>query len=222
MIKDCEDCEARVLLDPNTLSSDGTVSLGGTSVSNDASLLAYSVSDGGSDWRIWKVIDIETGEHLQDTIEWAKFSGATWENDDSGFYYQKYDEPKDELLKDINTSPKLMFHKLGTPQSEDKIVYENPDKPRWGWGISVVKESDIKFLSISNGTDERNRLYVQLKKGEEFTCDYGFGFDEDYKQFPCKCGAKNCCGYIVREESRWRINKKFAMSNKKKLINNSR
>jgi len=168
MIKDCEDCEARVLLDPNTLSSDGTVSLGGTSVSNDASLLAYSISDGGSDWRIWKVIDIETGEHLPDTIEWAKFSGATWENDDSGFYYQKYDEPKDELLKDINTSPKLMFHKLGTPQSEDKIVYENPDKPRWGWGISVVKESDIKFLSISNGTDERNRLYVQLKKGEEF------------------------------------------------------
>ncbi len=168
MIKDCEDCEARVLLDPNTLSSDGTVSLGGTSVSNDASLLAYSISDGGSDWRVWKVIDIETGEHLPDTIEWAKFSGATWENDDSGFYYQKYDEPKDELLKDINTSPKLMFHKLGTPQSEDKIIYENPEKPRWGWSISVVKESDIKFLSISNGTDERNRLYVQLKKGEEF------------------------------------------------------
>ena len=168
MIKDCGDCEARVLLDPNTLSSDGTVSLGGTSVSNDASLLAYSISDGGSDWRVWKVIDIETGEHLPDTIEWAKFSGATWENDDSGFYYQKYDEPKDELLKDINTSPKLMFHKLGTPQSEDKIIYENPDKPRWGWGISVVEESDIKFLSISNGTDERNRLYVQLKKGEEF------------------------------------------------------
>ena len=168
MIKDCEDCEARVLLDPNTLSPDGTVSLGGTSVSNDASLLAYSISDGGSDWRIWKVVDIQTGEHLPDKIEWAKFSGATWENDDSGFYYQKYDEPKDELLKDINTAPKLMFHKLGTSQSEDKIIYENPDKPRWGWGISVVKESDIKFLSISNGTDERNRLYVQLKKGEEF------------------------------------------------------
>ena len=61
-----------------------------------------------------------------------------------------------------------------------------------------------------------------IKKGEEFTCDYGFGFDQDYKQFPCKCSAKNCCGYIIREESRWRINKKFAMSNKKKLINNSR
>ena len=61
-----------------------------------------------------------------------------------------------------------------------------------------------------------------IKKGEEFTCDYGFGFDKDYKQFPCKCGAKNCCGYIVREESRWRINKKFSMNNKKKLIDNFR
>ena len=60
-----------------------------------------------------------------------------------------------------------------------------------------------------------------IKKGEEFTCDYGFGFDKDFKQFKCKCGAKNCCGYIVRAESRWRINKKFAMKNKKKLINNS-
>ena len=168
MIKDCNACEARVLLDPNILSSDGTVSLGGTNVSNDASLLAYSVSDGGSDWRTWKVIDIETGEHLTDTIEWAKFSGATWENDDSGFYYQKYDEPSNEALKDINTAPKLMFHKLGTSQSEDVVIYENPNKPRWGWGISVVDDSEIKFLSISNGTDERNRLYVQLSKNSSF------------------------------------------------------
>ena len=59
-----------------------------------------------------------------------------------------------------------------------------------------------------------------IKMGEEFTCDYGFSFDKDYKQFPCKCGTKNCCGYIVREESRWRISKRFAMSNKKNLINN--
>ena len=87
-----------------------------------------------------KVINIETGEHLPDTIEWAKFSGATWENDDSGFQYEKYNEPIDELLKDINTSPKLMFHKLGTSQSEDKIIYENPDKPRCGWGIRFFKE----------------------------------------------------------------------------------
>ena len=168
MIKDCDDCKPRVLLDPNKFSQDGTISLGGTSVSNDASLLAYAISDGGSDWRTWRVLNIETGEILTDTIQWAKFSNATWENDDSGFYYQKYDEPKNELLKDINTAPKLMFHKLGTAQSEDIVIYENLDKPRWGWGISVVNESDIKFLSISNGTDERNRLYVQLEKNGSF------------------------------------------------------
>ena len=168
MIKDCDKCDARVLLDPNSFSQDGTVSLGGTSVSNDATLLAYSISDGGSDWRTWKILNIDTGENLPDTIEWAKFSNATWENDDSGFYYQKYDEPSTELLKDINTAPKLMFHKLGTPQSDDIVIYENPDKPRWGWGISVVDDSDIKFLSISNGTDERNRIFVQLNKGESF------------------------------------------------------
>ena len=85
MIKDCETCEARVLIDPNTFSKDGTISLGGTSISNDASLLVYSISDGGSDWRTWRVMNIATGEVLKDELKWAKFSGASWENDDSGF-----------------------------------------------------------------------------------------------------------------------------------------
>lgn len=168
MVKDCDMCDSRVLIDPNSLSQDGTVSIGGTSVSNDTTLLAYSISDGGSDWRTWKILNIETGKNLPDTIEWAKFSNATWENDDSGFYYQKYDEPDSELLKDINTAPKLMFHKLGTLQSEDRVIYEDSKNPKWGWGISIVKDSDIKFLSISNGTDERNRIYVQLNKDEKF------------------------------------------------------
>ena len=168
MIKDCDECEERILIDPNTFSEDGTISLGGTSVNNNADHIAYSISDGGSDWRIWKVMNIETGEILSDEIKWAKFSGATWENDDSGFFYQKYDEPNEELLKDINESPKLMFHKLGTDQSEDQIFYENPDQPRWGWGIDVIQDTTIKVLSISEGTDERNRLYIQLKSGEKF------------------------------------------------------
>ena len=168
MIRECMDCEARVLLDPNKFSEDGTISLGGTSVSNNASLLAYSISDGGSDWRTWKVLNINTGEVFPDEINWAKFSSATWENDDSGFYYQKYEEPKDELLRDVNTSPKLMFHKLGTPQTEDQIVIESLDQPRWGWGISILEDTDVKFLTISNGTDERNRLYVQSEKNGAF------------------------------------------------------
>ena len=168
MIKDCEKCDERVLIDPNTFSNDGTISLGGTSINNSASLIAYSISDGGSDWRLWKVMNIETGEVLNDEIRWAKFSGASWENDDSGFFYQKYDEPNGELLKEINESPKLMFHKIGTNQSEDYVVYENPNQPRWGWGINVIKDTNIKILSISEGTDERNRLYIQLNTGDKF------------------------------------------------------
>jgi len=168
MIKDCDKCDERVLIDPNTFSNDGTISLGGTSVNNSANMIAFSISDGGSDWRVWKVLDIETGEVLEDEIKWAKFSGASWENDDSGFFYQKYDEPKGELLKEVNESPKLMFHKIGTDQSEDYVVYENPDQPRWGWGINVIEDTNIKILSISEGTDERNRLYIQLNTGEKF------------------------------------------------------
>ena len=168
MIKDCDNCDERVLIDPNTFSDDGTISLGGTSVNNLADMIAFSISDGGSDWRVWKVLDIETGEVLEDEIKWTKFSGASWENDDSGFFYQKYDEPQGELLKEVNESPKLMFHKIGTDQSEDYVVYENPDQPRWSWGINVIDDTNIKILSISEGTDERNRLYIQLNTGEKF------------------------------------------------------
>jgi len=168
MIKDCDSCDARVLIDPNQFSDDGTVSLGGTSISNNASLIAYSISDGGSDWRTWKIMNIETGEVLDDELNWAKFSGASWENDDSGFYYRKYDEPDGELLKELNESPKLMFHKIGTNQSEDKLIYENPQNPRWGFGITVIKDSDMKLLSISEGTDDRNKVYLKINENSDF------------------------------------------------------
>ena len=168
MIKDCDSCDVRVLIDPNQFSNDGTVSLGGTSISNDASHIAYSISDGGSDWRTWKIMNIETGEVLDDELNWAKFSGASWENDDSGFYYRKYDEPDGELLKELNESPKLMFHKIGTNQSEDKLIYENPQNPRWGFGITVIKDSDMKLLSISEGTDDRNKVYLKINENSDF------------------------------------------------------
>ena len=168
MVKECENCEERVLIDPNSFSKDGTFSLGGTSVNNNGDHIAFSISDGGSDWREWKIMNIESGEILSDEIKWSKFSGAVWENDDSGFYYQKYDQPSEEMLKDINEAPKLMFHKIGTDQSDDVVIFEKTDKPRWGWGITVVKDTNIRLLSISEGTDERNRLYVQTKPGGEF------------------------------------------------------
>ena len=168
MIQDCDQCEPRVLIDPNLFSEDGTFSLGGTSISNDATHIAYSISDGGSDWRTWKVMNIETGVVLEDELKWAKFSGASWENDDSGFYYRKYEEPDGELLKELNEAPKLMFHKIGTDQAEDQLIYENPENPRWGFGITVINNSEIKLLSISEGTDDRNRIYLKLDKNSKF------------------------------------------------------
>ena len=169
MMKSCiTDCAAEVLIDPNTFSEDGTFSLGGTSISPDGKLIAYAVSDGGSDWRTWYVMDIASRELLPDVIEWSKFSGAVWAKDNSGFYYQRYDTPEEELLVDINEQPKLMFHTLGTNQIDDTIIYENPAQPRWGWSISISENNAYKILSISDGTEEKNRVYIQTTDSNEF------------------------------------------------------
>ena len=167
MFRECGFCEAEVLLDPNTFSKDGTVSLSSASVSPDGKLLAYSTSDGGSDWRTWYVLDIDTKKKLSDVIQWSKFSYATWESDSSGFYYQKYDQPE-EALADINKEPKLYFHVIGEDQNADQIEYADSSKPDWSWDISVSKQGDFRLLSISEGTDEKNLLFIKKKSGEGF------------------------------------------------------
>ena len=166
-MKGCDDCEPEVLLDPNEFSKDGTISLGNVSVSPNGKKLAYSISDGGSDWRTWKVMDIETKEDQIDTIEWSKFSYATWESDSSGFYYQKYEEP-DEALVDVNRSPELYFHKLSDSQNKDVLIYSDNKNPDWSWSISVPDEGDYRVLSIGEGTDERNLIYIKFNQDEDF------------------------------------------------------
>jgi len=167
MFQECELCEAEVLLDPNTFSKDGTVSLSSASVSPNGKLLAYSTSDGGSDWRTWYVLDIDTKKKLSDVIQWSKFSYATWESDSSGFYYQKYDQPE-EALADINKEPKLYFHVIGENQNADRIEYADSSKPDWSWDISVPKQGDFRLLSVSEGTDEKNLLFIKKKPGDAF------------------------------------------------------
>ncbi|HEY3899199.1 MAG TPA: prolyl oligopeptidase family serine peptidase [Chthoniobacter sp.] len=152
----------RVLLDPNTLSTDGTVALAGYAPSEDGALLAYGLSRAGSDWEEWHVRDVATGEDRSDLVEWVKFSGAAWKIDGSGFYYSRYDAPKPgEEKKGLNEFQKLYFHRIGTKQSEDPLVYERKDHSDWGFGAGVTDDGRYLVISVSQGTDPKNRLFYK-------------------------------------------------------------
>ncbi len=154
--------EPRVLLDPNTLSKDGTVALSGLAISDNAKLLAYGLAAAGSDWQEWKVRDIDTGQDLPDHLQWVKFSGASWTLDNAGFYYSRYDEPKDgNKLQAVNKFQKLYYHKIGAPQSDDLLVYERKDQPDWGFGGAVTEDGKYLVIAVSQGTDPRNLLFYK-------------------------------------------------------------
>lgn len=153
------DAEPRVLLDPNTLSEDGTVALAGLAISEDGRYLAYGTSSGGSDWREYHVRDIDTGRDLPDHLRWIKFSGAAWTHDGDGFFYGRYPEPEGDAMTAANRNQKLYYHRVGTPQSEDVLVYERPDQPDWGVGARVTEDGRYLVVNLSEGTDRRNRVY---------------------------------------------------------------
>ncbi len=156
--------KGRVLLDPNTLSADGTVALAGTAVSDDAKFMAYGVAEAGSDWNTWRIRDIATGKDTSDEVHWVKFSGASWTKDGRGFFYSRFDEPKEgEALRSSNFYQKMYFHAMGTDQSEDVLVYHEPSEAKKDWGFYGGVTDDGKYLVIhvSIGTDPKNRIYVK-------------------------------------------------------------
>lgn len=157
----------QVALDPNTLSKDGTVALTGTAVSKDGRLMAYGIAGAGSDWQTWKVRDLETGKDLPDTIEWVKFSMASWTPDGKGFFYARYDAPKaGEALTGTNYFQKVYYHRLGTPQSADALVLENPAEKQWGFGTEVTDDGRVALITISRGTEHANGLMVLPLDGQ--------------------------------------------------------
>ena len=160
--------EGKMLLDPNTLSKDGTVALSGMDVTDDGKLLAYGLAVAGSDWQEWKVRDIESGKDLSDDVQWVKFSNASWKKDGSGFFYSRYDAPASaEQLKQANYFQKLYFHKLGSPQSEDVVVYERKDHKDWDFNGNVSEDGRFLIINVSQGTDPKNRIfYKDLQKSD--------------------------------------------------------
>jgi len=145
-VSDGLNSEPRVLLDPNTLSADGTVALSGTEVTDDGKLLAYAIARAGSDWNELYVRSVDTGKDLPDHIKWVKFSGISWTLDGSGFFYSRYDEPKEAKLETTNYYQKLYFHRLGTPQAEDRLIYDRPDQKEWLFEGKVT--DDGRYLII--------------------------------------------------------------------------
>jgi len=156
------DAEPTVLIDPNILSEDGTIALSGLSISEDGKLMAYGLSTSGSDWNEWKVRDVETGNDLSDHLNWVKFSGASWTHDGQGFFYSRYDEPNEATkLEDANYYQKLYYHKLGTPQSEDTLIYHRPDQKEWMFGAGVTEDGRYLIISIDRGTDPKNLVFYK-------------------------------------------------------------
>ncbi len=177
------EAEPRVLLDPNTLSADGTVAFGGMALSHDGNLLAYGLAASGSDWQEWRVRDVRTGKDLEDHIQWVKFSGASWTKDGKGFFYSRYDAPKaGEQLSGANYFQKLYFHKLGTPQSQDVLVYERKDHKEWGFQGDVTNDGRYLLIQVWRGTERKNQVfYKDLKNPKAKVVELLTGFDAMYE-----------------------------------------
>lgn len=182
-VQDTELKEPRILLDPNTLSNDGTVALGNYAVSPDGQWLAYSLSKAGSDWKEWHVKHVETGTDLSDLLEWSKFSGASWDRESLGFYYSKYDAPtEDDTLQGTNYHQKLYYHRLNTPQSEDELIYHRPDQKEWGFGGKVTEDGQFLCITVWQGTDPKNRFYYKsLQEADSEVVELLNDFDAEYE-----------------------------------------
>jgi prolyl oligopeptidase len=156
----------RVLLDPNTLSLDGTVALAGTAVSLDGRYLAYATQNAGSDWQTWRVRDITSGRDLPDRIEWSRYSGASWTHDNKGFYYGAYDRPPAGTeLRAAALNQKICYHALGTTQARDATVYRRYDHPDWIFGADVTQDGRYLVIQASSGSDKYVRVfYRDLRK----------------------------------------------------------
>jgi len=181
------DAEPKVLLDPNQLSEDGTVALSGIAISEDGNSMAYGLSTSGSDWQEWKVRDVETGVDLPDHLKWIKFSGASWTQDNQGFFYSRYDEPNQTtLLEDVNYFQKLFYHQLGKPQSEDVLIYQRPDQKEWGFNGGVSEDGRYLIISVWRGSESKNLVfYKDLTNPQAQVVELISEFEASYSFIDC-------------------------------------
>nr|WP_206108258.1 prolyl oligopeptidase family serine peptidase [Paludisphaera soli] len=205
-VLDALDGQGRTLLDPNTLSADGTVALSGTVASDGGGLLAYGIAEAGSDWNTWKVRDVATGKDLDDRLEWIKFSSAVWTPDDKAFFYGRFPAPEPgQDLKGANYYQKVYLHKVGTPQDQDALIWEDPEHKEWEASPTVSDDGQYLILTLHKGTDAKYRvLYRPLDASEakpthlvgEFDAEYDF-LDNDGPVFWFKTNKDAERGRVV-------------------------
>jgi len=161
-VTDTPDSEGRMLLDPNEWSEIGTIALANYSPSEDGRYLAYARSESGSDWRQIFVLDVATGETLGDHLQWARFTSLEWTKDGAGFYYNRYPEPPEgEQHQTAARNQMVYFHKLGTKQEDDQLVYRRPDHPDWSFDVTATDDGKYLVLTISRSTDPQNQVWVR-------------------------------------------------------------
>ena len=165
-VQDTPNTAGKVFLDPNTFSSDGTIALGGTYFSHDHKYMGYSINIAGSDWQEFYVMDLETGEILPDHLTWVKFSGMSWCG--NGFYYKKYPTPDENTeLSASNENAKVFYHRLGTPQDADELIFFDPDHPKISPNINVTDDGRFLFLYRSTGTYGNSLSFRDTKVSQD-------------------------------------------------------
>lgn len=176
------DAPREILLDPNTLSEDGTVALSSWAPTRDGKLIAYSLADGGSDWRTIRVRDVATGNDSGDEIRWVKFSPIAWLPDASGFFYCRYDAPEPgQELSGTNYFQKLYFHQLGRPQSDDTLIYQRDDEKEWGFSPTVSEDGSLLVISNWRSTERVSQIFVKdLADPNSSVRPLITGFDAEY------------------------------------------
>lgn len=165
-VRDSLNGQGRVLIDPNGWSKDGATALAEWAPSKDGKRLLYSIQDGGSDWRKLRVLDVDTGKTLDDQIDWVKYGlSASWVKDGSGFYYARFPTPeKGQEFQSQNLNAQVYFHKLGTPQSADRLIYERPDQPRYTFYPGITDDGRWLVISTSGPGDHTEIAVLDLTK----------------------------------------------------------
>ena len=175
------EAKGRLLLDPNELAEAGTVDLASWEVSPNGKLVALAFASAGSDWREWRVLDVGSGEMLEDHVLWSKFSGASWAEDSSGFYYSRYAEPGEgETFTAANYFHKVYYHQVGTAQAADRLIYERSDEKEWGFDAQVTDDGRYLAMTVWKGTLSQNQFFYLDLEGSGGVVELLTGFEAEY------------------------------------------